>query len=198
MKEIRRVVGEMVVKLDNAHYDIRRHESELRALRLDCAPMLHGHPSIRRRIKNAFQPQINALKEEVRTLKAQKSGSNQWQSMIQSPDNGVREKVRQLERKVADIESGVRSRDEHAISKEEFIAQKMITAQQLKNVQEDFSPLVEKITGLTEKIDELEDNDKKLVEKFSGVLDNVITSVDAKMHLLTGFKFLDVLLLHSV
>ena len=37
MKEIRRVVGEMVVKLDNAHYDIRRHESELRALRFRVA-----------------------------------------------------------------------------------------------------------------------------------------------------------------
>lgn len=93
-----------------------------------------------------------------------------------------------MERKVADIESEARSRGDHAISKEEFIAQKMITAQKLKNVQEDFSPLIEKMSSLADKVDDLEENDKKLVVKFSGVLDNVITSVDAKMNLLTGLS----------
>ena len=31
--------------------------------------MVHGHPSIRRRIKNDLQPQINKLNQEIRSLK---------------------------------------------------------------------------------------------------------------------------------
>ena len=62
-------MNKMLIKLDNAHADIRRHEDELRRLGRECAPMVHGHPSIRRRIKNDLQPQINKLNQEIRSLK---------------------------------------------------------------------------------------------------------------------------------
>ena len=63
------VVNKMVIKLDNANKDIRRHEDELRRLSRECAPMMHGHPTLRRRITNELQPQINKLNHEMRALK---------------------------------------------------------------------------------------------------------------------------------
>ena len=42
--------------------------------------MVHGHPSIRRRIKNDLQPQINKLNHEIRALKDSNNNGNSGQS----------------------------------------------------------------------------------------------------------------------
>ena len=62
--------------------------------------MLHGHPSIRRRIKNAFQPQINKLKDELRSLKDTSLNGNIETSNSQ-PQADLLERIRQMERRLA-------------------------------------------------------------------------------------------------
>jgi len=134
--------------------------------------MLHGHPSIRRRIKNAFQPQINKLKDELRALKdtARNLGAARA-GPVSEPDGDLREKIRQMERKIADFETLQKSSNEHTVNKEVFLAEKMITQQKLENIQEDLEPLVEKMVTVSNTLVTLEDNDKKVINNFSGILD---------------------------
>ena len=147
--------------------------------------MLHGHPSIRRRIKNAFQPQINKLKDEIRSLKETNFNTNLPAFMPESKsDSDHRDRIRQLERKLADLETLQKSSNDHSVNKEVFLAEKMINQRKIENIQQELDPMLQKITSVTEQLGSLEETDKKVISNFSGILDKVIYSVDNKISLL--------------
>ncbi|CAG5095849.1 Oidioi.mRNA.OKI2018_I69.XSR.g14367.t1.cds [Oikopleura dioica] len=73
---------------------------------MDYAPKIHGHPSIRRRIKNALQPQLDQFKRELRALKSESEYRNSQPSKGGETDStDFRTRLQQLELRIAPLEA---------------------------------------------------------------------------------------------
>ena len=187
------IVNKMVIKLDNANTDIRRHEEELRRLSRECAPMMHGHPTLRRRITNELQPQINKLNHELRAIK--EGGVSRTKSTTTLEHHALHEMQKQIstfQRQITTVE-----RNQQIVSKNEmnqdFLAHKLITNQKLDNIVRDVGSLSNKVEQTERALEREKSSDAKIISEFQGVIDKLMVSFDQKLSLVRGeLKEIDV------